>query len=921
VNPQDISAQTVTDMAQALAQAMSALDPAGDPPVLVVDSALTAQALKTALAKSSWPGRDRGEPLPWCGTLDQAFESIADQSCVDPAVPRPRPLAMRRVQLAQQLMDYRSIAESLGGSSRAALHLAAKWVEMFDGWEWLESQATQPRLGLTHAPHLADDLALLGALHQANRSDLDRAPWVTRYGRSRATAVWFCINRTPSPKEFAMATRLWRVPAKAIRVWSHPAIDSMQSLRELLQRRAAAAAARPIGRRQLIAAQTTEEAAWSAVQTILDWRAQGIDDIGVVPIDRKMLRRLRALLERAGEPFSDRSGWALDTTVAASAVAGLSDLIAHQANTQSVLEWIHSPFVMRGLALRFDFQHTERQRLDAALRAYGRVAPITLKDLVTQGLLPLQDLQSTLSAVSSRQPIARWSDQLVDAMTMSGLESALAQDAAGQAVLAAIQMLHADASSDQSPITASLWQALLNESLAQSRFVEPVTQACVRMCSMVSLSWQSPKAVVVLGADAQRLPERATPEFFGPKRFAEMGLINPPEQTEAESFGQFASVWSGPMDMAFVACAEKSDSDVEFSSWIELIAIADPGPVVRVAAADMIHSYAISTDSGTTALQQTQTDLAQTASSLDGAIVLPTNTTRFTGRLPSVMSVTDLQKLIDCPYQFYLQTLLGLSPTLALEEESPPSDLGALIHQALSGARMSHASSDEWRAWLTQRIDDLLGRPFFVRRGAALERLSVPPAIAAKLRADAMALVPRLSEWLFARTNNAESELTETLTEKTVERSIDTLGVSIKGRIDRWEKRDANSVLIDFKTSDPDQLKRSVKSGDRDVQLPLYAWLIGPEHVAADAAYVSIKRDGIRDISLTQATGQPMAQLTTSAVTQVSDALGSIIAGDPIELLGMTRDKKICERCSVRGVCRRDDLVALSSEDEGETSE
>lgn len=904
-------------MAQALAQAMAALDPASEPPVLVVDSALTAQSLKIALAHTGWPGRDRGAPLPWCGTLDQAFEAIADQSCIDPAVPRPRPLAMRRVQLAQQLMDYRSIAESLGGSSRAALHLAAKWVELFDGWEWLESQAAKPGLGLAHAPHLADDLVLLGALHQANRSDLDRASWVARYGRPQATAVWFCINRSPSPREIAMATLLWRVSANAIRVWSHPAIDSMQSLREFLRSRAATAPARPIGRRQLIAAQTTEESAWAAVQTILTWRSQGIDDIGVVPIDRKMLRRLRALLERAGEPFSDRSGWALDTTVAASAVAGLSDLIAHQANTQSVLEWIHSPFVMRGLGLRFDFQHTERQRVDAALRAYGRVAPITLGDLVTQGLLPLEDLESTLSAVGGRQPIARWSDQLINAMTMSGLESALAQDAAGQAVLAAIQMLHADASSDQSPITASLWQALLNESLAQSRFVEPVTQACVRMCSMASLSWQSPKAVVVLGADAQRLPERATPEFFGPKRFAEMGLINPPEQTEAESFGQFASVWSGPIDMAFVACAEKSDSDVEFSSWIELIAIADPGPVVRVAAADLIQPYAISVDLGTTALRQAHDDSLQTAPTLGGAIA----PTRFSGQLPDVISVTDLQKLIDCPYQFYLQTLLGLSPTPALEEESPPSDLGALIHQALSGARMSHTSSDEWRVWLTKRIDDLLSRPFFVRRGAALEQLSVPPAIAAKLRADAMAVVPRLSEWLFARTNNAEFEFTDTLTEKTVERRLDTLGVSIKGRIDRWEKRDAASVLIDFKTSDPDQLKRSVKSGDQDVQLPLYAWLIGPEHVAADAAYVSIKRDGIHDIPLTQTTGQPMAQLMGSVVTQVSNALGGIAAGDPIELLGMTRDKKICERCNVRGVCRRDDIVALSNEAEGETSE
>ncbi len=897
VNPQDISANTTTSMAQALAQAMAGLGPTDLPPALVVDSALTAQAVKAALAKTGWPGRDRGEPLPWCGTLDQAFEASVEGGAINPEIPAPRPLFVRRVQLAQQLMDYRSIAESLGGSARAALHLATKWVDIFDGWEWLElqSRGTDWANAMADAAHLSDDLSLLKNLHQANRSDVDRAAWAAKHSTLSASAVWFCINRTPSPKEIAMAALIWRVPSDAIRFWSHPAVDSMTALRKLLDQQFSSRPGGSVLPRRLIAAQTTEESAWAAVQTILDWRSQGMDDIGVVPLDRKMLRRLRALLERAGEPFSDRSGWALDTTVAASAVVGLNDLIIHQANTQSVLEWIHSPFVMRGLGLRCGFQYSDRRRLDSALRAYGRVAPITLTDLVSQGLLPLQELQAALATSAARQPLALWSAQLMHAVATSGLESSLAEDPAGQAVLAAIQMLHADASLDQNRITPSLWQALLNESLAQSRFVEPVTQACVRMCSLASLSWQRPKAVVVLGADAQRLPERPTPEFFGPKRFAEMGLINPPELAEAEGFGQFASVWADPLAMALIACAEKSDSDVEFSSWIELLAIERPDLVERTHASEMIGLYAISAE-------------------LDQPTAI--ETAQFTGQLPDVISVTDLQKLIDCPYQFYLQTLLGLSPTTTLEEESPPSDLGSLIHQALSGARMRQASAHDWAVWLTERIDELLDKPFFVRRGAELERLSVPPAIAAKLRADAMALVPGLSEWLFKRSNDSAWQWTETLTEKTVERALDDLSVRIKGRIDRWEKGDQASMLIDFKTSDPDQLKKSVKPGDQDVQLPLYAWLIGPEHAAADAAYVSIRRDAVEEIGLTKTTGQTMSQLTDSVLTQVGDALGRLAAGQPIELLGMTRDKKICERCNVRGVCRRDDIAAVVGDEE-----
>ena len=101
----------------------------------------------------------------------------------------------------------------------------------------------------------------------------------------------------------------------------------------------------PQENRRLIAAQSIEESAWAAAQTILAWRAQGLDDIGVVALDRKAVRRLRALMERAGEALSDRSGWALDTTVAATAVVGLNDLLTRHAITQIVLEWIHSSFV------------------------------------------------------------------------------------------------------------------------------------------------------------------------------------------------------------------------------------------------------------------------------------------------------------------------------------------------------------------------------------------------------------------------------------------------------------------------------------------------------------------------------------------------------------------------------------------------
>ena len=894
MSAQFFSPPSADRLIQSVAQAMASLDPMGPAPVLVVDSPFTAQALKAAVAGIGWPGQARGAPLPWSGSLDQAFELKVSSL---PQASPPRSLTARRVQLAQQLLDHPGIADSLGGSPKAALGLAAKWVKIFDGWEWLEAEARPPNTAssLVDAPHLSADLGMLRALHAQNRSESDRATWMARHAGPQETPVWFCMAQSPSPSQRAMASLIWRQPAASIRVFAAPAIASLEALHEQL------APDGPISTRRLVSAQSMEESAWAALQCILDWRAQGIDDIGLVALDRKMLRRLRALLERAGESLADGSGWALDTTVAASAVTGLNDLLLDQATTQSVLEWVHSPFVRKGLGERLGFKADDRQRLDEALRAFGRVAPIRLKALSDQGLLPMQTLAQKAAVRQARQPLAAWAEMLLEAIEETGLESELAQDTAGQALSAAVQQLRAESISDTNPIEAPLWQALLQEALSQSRFVAPVADAHVRVCALSSLSWAAPKAVLVLGADPQRLPERPVAEFFEPRRFAEMGLANPPELIEAEGFGQLVSVWMKPLPMVFMACAEKPDSKAEFSNWIELLAMVRPDWTDRQNAAALVGHYELNL----------QPDAARTD-----------EPTVFRGVLPAQISVTELQRLVDCPYQFYLQRLLGFAPVADLEEESPPTDLGSLMHQVLADATMAHQTEADWADWLEQAIDTRLARPFSRRKEDDSFRLMVPSALHAKLRAEAKALVPRLSVWLKSREQElAPSAVSgaarpKTQTETAVEREITALGILIKGRIDRWEETNGGALLIDFKTSDPKTLEKNIKKADRDVQLPLYAWLIGPKETAVDARYISIRRSAIKEIGLAQASGQPIAQLTDAVLEQVSQALRGLSEGAVIEPLGMTREKTVCDRCNVRGICRRDDRLPAEDDDD-----
>ena len=953
--PQHFSVLSAQALPAAVAAAMADMPQLSAAPALIVDTPAAAQQIKLALAQAGWPGRLAGTPLPWCGTLGQAFDQLVALARQAPESDGgPRSEMLRRSQLAQALLDHVGISRSLGGSAKAALGLARQWVDIFEGWEWLA--AAEDALPEQAAPSDADfaDMGLLRALQAQSQAPNDPVAWVRGLKRSPVAAylaasapshpflaaqqVWFCMSQTPSPCQLAMAQTLWNIAPQAIRVWSVAT---------------PAALSPPQQTRTLIEASTTEECAWAAVQSILDWRANGVEDIAVVALDRKAVRRMRALLERAGEPFDDQSGWALDTTMVATAVAALNELLSGRATTQALLEWIHSPFVQQALLKQPGFDAGWQQELDQALRAFGRVAPITLAQIaasVPRGS-PQAGFWKTLASFakpSGPHPIHAWSDQLMQALTHCGLEDVFAQDTAGLAVLATLQRLHAASgvgSRDDSAnrVSAALWRALLAETMASARFAETASGAAVRVCSLNTLAWQQPGAALIVGADAARLPERAAAQFFEPEKFAEMGLQNSPEQIQAEAFAEFASIWSAPLPITFLATSEKPDSSVEFSPWLERLTLTPSPLVTRVKAADVISVYALQRGpQGQAAVKLHRAITEYVAVTESGtaiahdAVNAHSVTTWWPYALPPQISVSDAQSLVACPYQFFAQRLLGLQPLEKLLDEAAPSDLGSLIHLVLAkAAEVRQDSAPQWATWLEQEIDRVLSVAFFERKKAAVLALAIPRALQSRLKADAMAVVPHLSEWLSRRgviahqhQDHAEDQsrpqqnsvTAQVLAEQPVKRDLPRVGVRLSGRIDRWEDPGADALLIDFKTSDPAALKSRVRSIDQDVQLPLYAWLIGPEKTARDALYVAIRHDRVSEISVTTETEQPLHDLAQALAERLSADLLAIRQGGPLLRRAMETDPSRCDICRVRGICRRDDTpLSTESSSEGST--
>ncbi|MEO6697460.1 MAG: DNA helicase, partial [Gammaproteobacteria bacterium] len=99
------------------------------------------------------------------------------------------------------------------------------------------------------------------------------------------------------------------------------------------------------GRLSVLAANGAEEEAKAVDIQVRRWLLKGHSTIGIVSEDRRLARRIRALLERAGVSIQDAAGWALSTSSAASAVERWLQTVEQDFAHDPMLDLLKSSFV------------------------------------------------------------------------------------------------------------------------------------------------------------------------------------------------------------------------------------------------------------------------------------------------------------------------------------------------------------------------------------------------------------------------------------------------------------------------------------------------------------------------------------------------------------------------------------------------
>jgi ATP-dependent helicase/nuclease subunit B len=619
-----------------------------------------------------------------------------------------------------------------------------------------------------------------------------------------------------------------------------------------------------------------DEAQRAAAQVLTDVAAHGAP-VALIAQDRLLVRRVRALLARQGVPLRDETGWTLSTTRAAAGVTSLLRAASPIATVDEVLDAIKSwpP------GMTESFGASAMAALEAALRRqqWARPASVDPQGLpaAAAALWTWADQVTKPLRGAGAQGLAVWSHRLSAALQASGLAAALAEDDAGQQLLAALHLSDADLwSAHPEALTLADYTGWVEAALEQVNYLptSPEDPAVIVLPAARAML-RSFAAIVWPGADEKQLGATPSPHpLLNDAEAQALGLLTVAQRQHREIIAFAQALRGAPV--TFLRRTDDAGEPLSASPWLERLVSArrQAGHETRIDSPDLRIEQIVSAN--------------PVARPRPAAPAL----------LPDRLSASACEALRACPYRFFALRMLGLQAADELDGEVEKRDYGTWLHAVLHRfhlARPLPRSSNEDIAALASaaieaRAELGLVDADFLPFAATFERFA-----------------PRYIDWLHERDGDGAQWL-DGERDWTVHPEA-WQGIAMHGVIDRIDSvADADgpvTQLIDYKTGSTQSLREKVRQPHEDTQLPFYAALaiqqgqIAGEIGPLDAIYLSL--DDAKAIVEVR-----HAEVEHSAITLV-EGLGRDLArlrlGAALPALG---EGAACEYCDARGLCRRD---------------
>jgi ATP-dependent helicase/nuclease subunit B len=652
----------------------------------------------------------------------------------------------------------------------------------------------------------------------------------------------------------------------------------------------------------IFAANSAEQEALAIDVQVRRWLLDGRQPLGIVTEDRRLARRVRALLERAGIHLQDSGGWALSTTSAAAALERWLETVEEDFDHQPLLDVLKSPFVFpdadpgvhghlvyrleqdiirheniaRGLARYRRHIDARRQRLPTDWNAATAESLHILLNRLDQAAEPLREFLQGEPAT----PLA-----LLQALRASleglGMWEAFSNDPAGRRIQQEWQLLRDAAGHSRVTLDWIEFRAWFGSALERHDFRPATGDSPVLLLNLQQAQLGQYAGLVIAACDREHLPAKgaASPFFNDPVR-RELLLPAWPERY-ALQLQRFRRVLESAPDTLLTWTREDNGEARLPCPWLEAIQTFHElawGNSLRDPALE-----ALVDDPGSRV--QGDNPLPAPAVASHPAARLPA------ARLPASLTVSAHRSLIDCPYRFFAAYGLQLKPREAVREALEKSEYGSLVHQSLE---IFHAGKPGHPAVFTDPIntgnrDAAIARLTEISRNVFTRDLEDNFEHRAWLRRW-LVLIPAYIDWQSER----QQAWSFRAAEQKGELELRT-GQRLHGRLDRIDSGPGGTAIIDYKTGGMPK-QADVDSGE-DVQLASYALLTEPK--PARVEYLQVDGE-VRPRACLE--GNDLEQLATAVRDRLADVLSDMQTGTPLPAWG---DADTCRYCEMDGLCRR----------------
>lgn len=637
------------------------------------------------------------------------------------------------------------------------------------------------------------------------------------------------------------------------------------------------------------------------------WLLEGRRDIGIVTSDRKLARRVRALLERANVGLLDAGGWTLSTTSAATALARWLECLEQRFAHGPLLDLLKSPFLQPGrgraeldrLVPWFE-QHVVRERniaggldnyLSGLNRAGAKVEAQTDRDVIDALEQLLQRIQTTAASlvelIHGRPRAALdFLDALRESLTNLGLDSSFENDDAGRELMAVLEEMRVAAIHSGLRLSWTEFHQWLKRQMEQRRFHPPMNGRGVELMGFAESRLYRYDGLIIAGALREHLPGRiGAPPYFNDTMRTDLGLPSLARRY-ALQFYDFRRLLEAAPRVMISQHAERAGERLVPSPWVERLR-AFHEVTYRDTLGDPELDWLV---------QQPGTMITDHEAELPAphnapAALLPA------ALVPAVLSATDHQRLIDCPYRFFAACGLGLAPEEEVQEELEKSDFGKHVHRILQAFHTGvpglpgpwRQALDETMMPQAQVLLDEISQAVFA---ADLRRRFTTRAWLYRWQR----CIPAYLEWERKRSARWQVQATETRIQR--EHCDGGACVSIVGRIDRTDRSAEGLGLVDYKTGAPPA--RDLVIRGESIQLPFYALLLD-EEIVAQAMFLSLQDDEVEEKTVLDR--ETMAQLRTAVRERMILLQRRLGEEAPLPAWG---DAETCRVCEMEGLCRRE---------------